>query len=215
MASPVRNDDRSGVGVTSRGSDITPRLVAEAREGAEGALERLVEAAYPRVRRWAVVQVGNDADADDLTQDVLIKMIRSLDSYQGEAAFGTWLYAMTRNAALDAHRRAARERRRVSDVRAAVSLTPDAPPSPDRGVQRHEARAALEAAFVRLPLRQREAFDLVELQGLTSVEAAELLGIEPVSVRAHLFKARRSLRKLLLAPGGAVPDAAPGEGGSS
>lgn len=184
--------------MTARGPDISPGMVADARDGAPGALERLVEAAYPRVRRWAAIQLGDDTDADDLTQDVLIRMIRSLDHWHGDSAFATWLYAMTRNAALDRHRRRVRTRRRESDPRAALELVPDTPPAPDRAVERREASARLRGALDALPLRQREAFDLVELGGLTSVEAAELLGIEAVSVRAHLFKARRSIRAHIL-----------------
>ena len=56
----------------------------------------------------------------------------------------------------------------------------------------------VKAFFRELPLRQREAFDLVELQGLSSPEAAQRLGIEPVSVRANLFKARKALRARIL-----------------
>jgi RNA polymerase sigma-70 factor (ECF subfamily) len=195
--------------VNGRGSDIPDDLIARAGRGDETALTRLAELAYPRVRRWARVQVGEEADADDLTQEVLIKMIRSLDSFHGDAAFETWLYAMTRNAAKDAFRARGREARREEDPRSVVALRPDPAPDPDRRVERAEARDRVLQAFRRLPTRQREAFDLVELQGLSSGEAGEILGIEAVSVRAHLFKARRAMRTLILgADAGATGGAA-------
>lgn len=62
----------------------------------------------------------------------------------------------------------------------------------------HEIRALLDVFFLALPDRQRQVFDLVELQGYSAVAAARLMGIEPVSVRAHLFKARKRLRERIL-----------------
>ncbi|HSW30533.1 MAG TPA: sigma-70 family RNA polymerase sigma factor [Longimicrobiales bacterium] len=61
----------------------------------------MVLQAHPLVRRWALVHTGDSADADDLTQDVLVHMIRRLDRYGGRSAFTTWLYAVTRNTVRD------------------------------------------------------------------------------------------------------------------
>ena len=194
--------------MSARGAAIPDELVSRARGGDEAALTRLAELAYPRVRRWALVQTGDPAEADDLTQDVLIRMIRHLDTFHGDAAFETWLYATTRNAARDAFRARRREARREGDPRTVVALRPDPAPRPDRRVERSELRATLLDAFARLPRRQREAFELVELQGHSAKEAAGILGIEPVSVRAHLFKARRAMRELLLADDPAAGGAA-------
>lgn len=67
-------------------------LVDGARQGDEAALKALTERAYPVVRRlWALVQTGDPMEADDLTQDVLVQMIRKMESFQGDARFSTWL----------------------------------------------------------------------------------------------------------------------------
>jgi RNA polymerase sigma-70 factor (ECF subfamily) len=184
--------------VTARCTDIPAEVIDRAREGDRAALARLAELAYPRVRRWALVQLGSASDADDLTQDVIIKMIRKVHGFRGNADFQTWLYALTRNGARDVHR--ARRRRSESEQhpRLIATLVPDGPPDPDEAVERGEARQVLMEAFQTLPTRQREVYDLVELQGLGAARAAELLGIAPVSVRAHLFKARRSMREVIL-----------------
>lgn len=178
---------------------ISTRLVSLARKGDEAALRELVESAYPMVRRWALVQTGDPADAEDLTQDVLVTMIRKLQTFHGDARFESWLYALTRNAALDRHRRTARARRSEDDPRTEREMKPSRPPDPARALAESELRTTLLELFRRLPERQREVVDLVELRGLSAAEAAELMGVEPVSVRAHLFKARRSLRSLILA----------------
>ncbi len=93
---------------------ISTELVVLARQGDPQALRSLVLVAHPLVRRWALVQTGDPADADDLTQDVLVHMIRRLDRFEGRSAFTTWLYAVTRNAARD-HQRARARRERMAE----------------------------------------------------------------------------------------------------
>ncbi|GMV04097.1 MAG: RNA polymerase sigma factor [Gemmatimonadota bacterium] len=190
---------------TPRG--IEPGLVRRAQAGDRAGLRALVEAAYPLVRRWALVRTGDAAEADDLTQDVMIQMIRTLDGFRGEARFETWLYAVTRNAAAARARRARRRDDVLGSPAAREGMTPSPEPAPDVVLHRRDVASVVRDAFFRLPLRQREVFDLVELQGLTSPEAAERLGIEAVSVRAHLFKARRALRARIL---GVSPELAEG-----
>ena len=98
------------------------------------------------VHRWALVHTGDPMEADDLTQDVSVQMIRNTESFHGDA----------RSAAID----------------------------PAKEAERHELREMLLVFFERLQDRQREVFDLVELQGLSGAEVSQLLGIEPVTVRA-------------------------------
>jgi len=178
--------------------EIGPELVQRAQTGDRDGLRELVEAAYPLVHRWALVRTGDPMEADDLTQDVMIQMIRKLDRYSGTARFGTWLYTVTRHAASDGFRRAKRQADVAEDPRAVEAFTPSTPMGADEAIDRGTMSGMVGAFFRELPLRQREVFDLVELQGLTSPEVAERLGIEPVSVRAHLFKARKALRSRIL-----------------
>lgn len=178
--------------------EIARELVARARDGDDRALERLVEAAYPLVHRWSLVHTGDPADADDLTQDVLIRMIRRLDSFRGNARFGTWLYSVTRNAAIDRQRRRSRRRRADEAPALCEALAGVDPVDPAHTLERRELDSLLRSFFDELPERQRQVFDLVELQGVSTIDVADRLGIEPVSVRAHLFKARRHLRSRIL-----------------
>lgn len=173
-------------------------LATRARLGGEADMHRLLEKSYPVVRRFALLQCGDPADADDLTQEVLIRMVRRLETFKGEARLETWLYAMSRNGALDRARRAGRRETRAVDPVVLEELAPDAQAGPEERFEAMELRRLLQLLFSELPERQRTAFDLVELQGMSSADAAEVMGLEPVSVRAHLFKARRRMRERIL-----------------
>lgn len=155
-------------------------------------------AVYPLVRRWARVHVGDPAEADDLTQDVLVQVVRKIGSYSGAARFSTWLYTVTRNAAMDRMRRQGRRARLLQRPDADAEVRPGSPAPPDARLDDSWRRRILDGCFRRLPERQRQVFDLADLQGYSSPEIARMLGIRAVSVRAHLFKARRALRAFIL-----------------
>ena len=178
--------------------DITRDLVASARAGDEAALRALIRGAYPLVRRWSLVHLGDVVEADDLTQDVIVQMIQKLERFDGTSRFQTWLYAVTRNAARDRLRARGRRARAELDPRTWEALLPDAPSDPSQVGEVTLLRQSLEAFLRDLPDRQREILDLVDLQGMSAAEAAELMGIEPTTVRVHLFRARRHLRTRIL-----------------
>jgi RNA polymerase sigma-70 factor (ECF subfamily) len=174
-------------------------LVREAQSGDETAFRRLVERCYRQIHRWALVRSGDADDADDITQDVLVRLSTHLDRYDGRSRFTTWLYRVTANAAGGFFRR--RSARRRADQRAhQQALEPDVDPA-DPLARIHGANVAgvVKLFFDALPARQREILDLADLQGYGSGEIAELLNLNPATVRAHLFRARRTLRGRMLA----------------
>ena len=188
------------------GRILKPRTVQEelgklavlATGGDADALGTLVRHAAPRVHRWALVQTGDGDLADDVTQEVLIHMVASLDSLRQPERIETWLYRATRNAAVDLFRKSRRHAEAGPlDAEKLVS----AAPGPEEHRAGTEIKRLLASLFQQLPRRQREVFDLVELQGMTAAQAAELLGIRPATVRVNLFKARAALRRRLIAAG--------------
>ncbi len=172
-------------------------LVLRAQAGDEHAFTKLVEQCYGQVHRWALAQTGDPDDADDVVQHVLVGLSTRLTRFRGESRFTTWLYRLTRNAAADHFRNADRRKRaegRAAADRATVTTTGGA-------ATRMEATETLDivlAAYGRLPARQREVFDLVDLQGYRPSEVAEMLDMIPVTIRAHLHKARRAVRATIL-----------------
>jgi RNA polymerase sigma-70 factor (ECF subfamily) len=179
---------------TSDDGDL-PSLVEGARAGRPAAVERLVARVQDRVRGWAARFTEDDDAADDVAQEVLIGLERRVRSFSGTSRFSTWLFSVTRNVALtrrrrERHRAFLLERRTVADPPRTETLDAD----PDAA---EIARLALQY-LDKLPPRQRMIFESVDLLGMTPAELARELGMEQVTVRAHLFKARRTIRSKML-----------------
>ncbi len=173
-------------------------LVWRAQAGDEQAFARLVGWCHRPIHRWALGLTGDPDDADDVTQEVLVALHWSLRSFEGRSRFTSWLYRITRNAALGVLRR--RERREAREGRALRSEGVPADEESDRveGLYVSEVADLVKTLFQELPERQREVFDLVDLQGYGPTVVAEMLEMKPVTVRAHLHRARRRIRTAIL-----------------
>lgn len=180
------------------GDEGIDALVERARAGDESAFDRLARRFYGRIHRWALAKTGDLDDAEDVAQEALLRMHRYMDGFDGRSAFSTWLYQVTRSAAADMHRRRSRRLRLVE--KAKREAPPEAHDPRDSAASTDERRAAaLVRAFLdELSERQREVFDLCDLQGYAPSEVSEMLELEPVTVRSHLFRARTAIRKRIL-----------------
>lgn len=172
--------------------EITDELVRSAQRGDAAALSRLLEAMRPRVYRWALVQTGSPDEAEDLTQEALLRATRGLGNYAFAARFTTWLHAIVRRTAADWRRTHRRRATLLLEQGAAGAVAHQ----PDVGAFLTDlVRDSLGA----LTGRQREVFDLVDLQGHSPAEAAAVLGMNATTVRVHLLRARRHVRTTILA----------------
>jgi RNA polymerase sigma-70 factor (ECF subfamily) len=180
-------------------------VVRRAQAGDDQAFTRLVELCRGLVYRWALVRTADPDDAEDVAQDVLVLLRRTLASYDGRSRFTTWLYRVTANAAGGFWRKWSRGRPRFQSTGphppSQEQLSEPAAEADDPVDRLHRADLVdrVMAAFRLLPRKQREVFDLVDLQGFAPTEVAQMLETNPVTVRAHLCKARRAVRRRLLA----------------
>jgi RNA polymerase sigma-70 factor (ECF subfamily) len=158
----------------------------------------LITDLQPLVFRWALVFTADPDEADDITQETFVLMYRRLAQYGGEASFQGWLYRITRRVASQRGRTQRRRARLAGSARARPEIEVYHT-DPGARVDRERLRDRVFESLDRLPEKQREVFDLVDLQGLTPAEAAELTGSNPSTVRGHLFKARSSIRNRLVA----------------
>jgi RNA polymerase sigma-70 factor (ECF subfamily) len=174
------------------------QLASLAAAGDAAAFTAIVARYHRAVYRWALMFARDPDEAEDIVQETFVRSHRQLGQYQSDGALGAWLYAITR--------RAASQLRLKNKRRARLALSPSARPvrdvyttDPGGRVDRESAAAIIRELFEMLPKRQREMFDLVDLQGLSPAEAAERAGMKPVSARASLFKARAAIREKILA----------------
>lgn len=172
-------------------------LVERAAGGDDDAFRLLVRHLLPRLRRWAFARTGDPDDVDEVVQRTLIRMHDNLDRFQGESKLSTWLYRILRNAAVDLER-ARGARPTVSDRELTDASEPAGGPDPVRKLHAGRMATAVRELFDGLPDRQREVLLLVDHEGMRPVDVAAALDLNPVTVRAHLFKARRKVRERIL-----------------
>lgn len=179
-------------------------LVSRYGRGEVAAFEALLDRHRRGVFRFLRRFVGNDARAEDLAQDTWLRFIGAAPRWREGGRFKVWLYAVARNLATDAARRASHRDSEPLDPapgmrpRATIEAASDAA---ERDVL---LRSALERAIAALPEEQREVFLLREYEGIPFAEIAEITGAPLPTVKSRMRYALEALRKALLeAPGGA------------
>ncbi|MEM1452275.1 MAG: RNA polymerase sigma factor [Planctomycetota bacterium] len=183
------------------GSQDDTELVRRAVDGELAALEELVVRHRAWIYNVALRMVWNAEDAEDVTQEVLLKAVTKLSTFEGRSSFRTWLHRLTCNHVLNMKRRAAEERfvsfsQFAADLDAAPDQElPDTRALPvDRGILVEEAKLrCLTAMLLGLDRRQRLAFVLSDLLGTATSAAAELMETSPENYRQILSRGRRAL----------------------
>jgi RNA polymerase sigma-70 factor (ECF subfamily) len=175
--------------------------VRRAQRGDVRAFERLIAAHIAQIRRFARAFTHNDADADDLAQEALVKVYRAIGSYRLDASFSTWLYAVVRNSFLD-HRKSRAGRERAVEaplVARAVEAagSEDAPDLADAQLQAAQERSRLWAAIASVPEDFRTAVVLFDIEGLSYEEIAAVEGVPLGTVKSRIKRGRDHLRALL------------------
>ncbi len=160
-------------------------LVALARSGDLRAFETLVRRHTRAVYAHALRFFGDSSSAEDVVQEVFVKVFRSLDTFDERARFSTWLYRITRNTCLD-EVRAGRRRPVPVDPLDAHAIGADF----SDGVV---LAASLELAMRALAPEDRDALSAVTVFGLSYAEASEALGVPSGTVKSRVFRARRAL----------------------
>jgi RNA polymerase sigma-70 factor (ECF subfamily) len=178
-------------------------------EGYDSPVRLTAEAIFhqyaPRIYNLARRMLANDADGEDVTQDVLLQVVRKLNTFRGEADFATWLHRVTVNAAL-VHRRKSAPRlareasasaKDMEDSGRPVSFTSLWAAGPDSQLIGQETRELIERAVRGLPEKYRDPFVLSDLEGRSNAEIGGLLGLSLPAVKSRLHRARLLLREAL------------------
>lgn len=180
--------------------DLDAQLVDRCLQGDEGAWEDLVKAHTRRVYAICYRFTGKDSEAQDLTQDVFLRVFKSVKSFRaGEGSFAVWLTRLTRNLLIDHYRRTKMERATDSieeqlpmlEEKTALESRTDAI------LAGREASEALQSALAKLSPELRETVILRDLQELEYREVAEILGVPEGTVKSRLNRGRAELARIL------------------
>ncbi len=178
-------------------------LVARLKAGDQAAYAQLVEEHAGRIYRLALRMMGNEADAEDVLQETFLNAFRSIDRFEERSSLSTWLYRIASNAALMRLRRKEPEQVSVDEPleRDNGDLVPrqffDFCCLPEEDLLRDEAVAEMNRAVEELPPTLRSVFILRDIEGLSTEETANALGLSVSAVKSRLMRARLKLRERL------------------
>ena len=167
-------------------------LVDLAVAGDAAAFERLVDQNYLLVYKVSYKWCGVKEDAEDIAQEVFVKLARKINTFKQGSSFKTWLYRITINTAKDLYRKNTNRAAMETAFAHEQKLNNPAP-----GNEVHMDSARLYTVVERLPVKLKEAVILVFAEGLSHKEASEALGCAETTVSWRIFQARKHLKKYL------------------
>jgi RNA polymerase sigma-70 factor (ECF subfamily) len=175
------------------------QLVLSCLRGDSSSWEEIVRRHARRVHNLCYRFTGNSTDAEDLTQEVFLRVYRTLGSYQSEhGAFATWLSSVTRNLLVDHYRRTRRDRLTdsIDDAMPKVEET-HVSHTPQHAAEQAELSAQLQHALSQLSPELREAVILRDLQGLDYSEVQQVLQVPQGTVKSRINRGRIELARIL------------------
>lgn len=177
-------------------------MVAQCLEGSGSAWETLVEKHRRRVFNIAYKFTGRHDRAEDLSQEIFMRIFKNLGKFDPSADFSKWLASVARNHCIDNYRSTRREQRTMIDDGLAFDLAV-APPSTDplRSIEASEAREFLRTGLAALPEKLREAVVLRDLKGLAYEEMAVKLSLPVGTIKSRINRGREELARVLRARG--------------
>jgi RNA polymerase sigma-70 factor (ECF subfamily) len=186
-------------------------LIIRCQERDPAAFDEIVARHKQKIFSYVYRMVGDSEEAEDITQDVFVKMYVSLSTFRSEASISTWLYRIAGNLCIDRYRKRSRRDTALggsplsldsgadSGGTGAVLDVADTANEPGRLLQRAEVDAQVQAALTKLPPKMRAVVVLHDIEGLAYEEIAAAERCPLGTVKSRLFNARRML-KTLLAP---------------
>ena len=165
----------------------------------EAAWEEIIRRYRRRVFGVAYKFTAKYEEAEDLTQEIFLRVFRSLDRFDLNAEFGTWLYSVSRNHCIDRYRSGRREREALVDREIRLEEYASARFDPHRELEARDNKQLLTRALQALPIKLREAVILRDLHGLSYHEIVDRLGLPEGTVKSRISRGRLELGRVLVA----------------
>ena len=177
-------------------------LIERLRQGEDSAFKEIVESSQGLVYNTALGIVQNAEDAEDVTQEVFVQLYESIHSFKGESKLSTWLYRITISKAMD-HLRKKKRKKRFAFVQSLFGANDELlhdPPDfthPGVSLDNKEKAKYLFRAIQQLANKQKVAFTLNRIEGLSYQEISDVMKLSVASIESLLHRARKNLRKTL------------------
>lgn len=178
-------------------------LIKQAQMGDNKAFELLIDEHFKKIYNIAYRLSGNEADASDMTQEVLIKIFRHIGAFNGNSKFSTWVYRVATNTCLDELKKIKRRSTYSLDAELdtgeneVVVQVRDEAPTPDIVAEQKELSAAVGKAIKRLSPDHSAVVILRDIQGMSYEEIAKILNCSVGTVKSRLNRGRAQLKKIL------------------
>ena len=187
-------------------TDVQADLLRRAQQGDALAMEALLREVQPQLYRFSMKMCRHSADAEDVLQNSLMAMARTLRDFRGEASLSTWLFTIARRFCIKQRRKskfAPSEERTLHDEAAEL---PAETPSPHDLAESAEVWAIVQQAIAALEPAYREVLVLRDIEGLSAKEVAQVVELSVPAVKSRLHRARAQLReRLALSPYAPAP----------
>jgi len=185
-------------------SDSEKNLLERAKSGDIAAFEQLIDSYQRKIFNIALRMLGNYDDAGDLTQEVLIRIYRSIRSFKEQSSFSTWIYRITTNVCLDEIRK--RKNRKVISLDEEIKFDDgdmkrqieSDEPTPEETAETEDLKKIVNDAIARLNEEHRIVIVLRDIQGLSYEEIAEVLKCPEGTVKSRINRARQALKNILV-----------------
>jgi RNA polymerase sigma-70 factor (ECF subfamily) len=194
-----------GAGVAMIPSDAT--LIARCKNADTTAFNEIVARYKTKIYNYLYRMVGSAEDAEDLTQEVFVRMYTSIGAFRAEASLSTWLFRIAGNLCVDSYRRKKKEKGLISSLDTPLSEgdgdegttrdVPDWKMAPETVFGQKELGGQITAALEKLPLKLRTAVVLYDIEGLSYDEIAVIENVPLGTVKSRIFNARVALRQTL------------------
>ena len=183
---------------TAAGDNAEADLVRRCLEGDAAAWDTLVQVYWRKVFNIAYKFVARFDEAEDLTQDIFVKLLKALDTYDRRASFETWLTRVSRNLCIDHYRRRRREEQKFTDEVDPDDIQLDELVSrPDARLEHRDQVAMVRRALARLPPAYREPVALRDIHELSYEEIAARLQLPEGTVKSRINRGRKELARHL------------------
>jgi RNA polymerase sigma-70 factor (ECF subfamily) len=171
-------------------------LIEQCLSGDQAAWEAVVRQHWRKVFNVAYKFVGKHDEAEDLAQDIFLKIFKALDTFDRRANFQTWIISIARNLCIDHYRSVRKERETIAREVDAGELTPaSGDVGPDGVLEQSDLRALLQRALEKLPVSLRTAVVLRDLQELSYQEIADRLRLPEGTVKSRINRGRLELAR--------------------